>query len=600
MKNRFLHPVTKGSPRDVTTAAAIVSILLAAVGILSTYLYIHSTQSEQATKYQQIKQQQYRASANYINGKLANYSQILLSGATAVNVKGSEAISGNDWATFFKTSRVATAFPEILGVGYATYIPSGALDSHVEAVRSEGFPDYRITPVGERSEYTAITYIEPFDDVNRKAFGYDMFTEPTRRQAMTAARDKASFGLTGPVVLKQDDGSTAKERPKSVLLYYPVYRAALVPELIEDRRQNLVGYVYLAFRIQDMMAEKNIELSKLGISYELTDATGTIPAPLSNYQVPGGKNSKGDDLSGKLKSSNRMWQLTLHVPKTLLGSSAGTVTMFVGGVSASILLGGLVFTLLKLRIGQVKSQHDLELQRTRDELLALASHQLRTPASSVRQYIGMLEQGYFGELNKEQAAVAHKAYQSNDRQLEIIDQLLYVAKADANQLIVQPSSFNLAGATRDIIDSMAQTYQAKSITVKKTIPKELPVLADERFVRMIIENLLSNAVKYSFEKGSIHVKLTEQDNLAQLVVSDSGVGIAESDYEKLFKKFSRIPNELSTKEGGSGLGLYLARRFALAHGGDITVQSNGQHGTGFTLTLPIYTKTEHNVIQLTE
>lgn len=600
MKNRFLHPVTKGFPRDVTTAAAIVSILLTAVGILSTYLYIHSTQSEQATKYQQVKQQQYRASANYINGKLANYSQILLSGATAVNVKGSEAMSRSDWATFFKTSRVATAFPEILGVGYATYIPAESLSSYLDSVRSEGFPDYAVTPAGERSEYTAITYIEPFDDVNRKAFGYDMFTEPTRCQAMAAARDKASFGLTGPVVLKQDDGGTAKEKPKSVLLYYPVYRGALVPESIEDRRQNLVGYVYLAFRIQDMMAEKNTELSKLGISYELTDATGTIPAPLSNYQVPGGKSSKGDELSGKLKSSNRMWQLTLHVPKTLLGSSTSAVTMFVGGVSASILLGGLVFTLLKLRIGQVKSQHDLELQRTRDELLALASHQLRTPASSVRQYVGMLEQGYFGELNKEQAAVAHKAYQSNDRQLEIIDQLLYVAKADANQLIVQPGSFNLAGATRDIIDSMAQTYQAKSITIKKTIPKELTLLADERFVRMIIENLLSNAVKYSFEKGSIRVKLTERDNLAQLVVSDSGVGIAESDYEKLFKKFSRIPNELSTKEGGSGLGLYLARRFALANGGDITVQSNGQHGASFTLTLPIYTKTEHNVIQLTE
>lgn len=103
---------------------------------------------------------------------------------------------------------------------------------------------------------------------------------------------------------------------------------------------------------------------------------------------------------------------------------------------------------------------------------------------------------------------------------------------------------------------------------------------------MVVENLISNAIKYSYPKHSVRISLHEDEGRVSLDVKDEGVGIAKEDVHRLFNKFDRIPNPLSYSEGGSGLGLFLARQLALAHGGDIEVESEEDKGSTFTLTLP--------------
>jgi len=124
------------------------------------------------------------------------------------------------------------------------------LQSHIQKVRSEGFPDYNVTPKGERDIYTSILYIEPFSGRNLRAFGYDMFSEPIRRKAMEQARDKDVAALSGKVILVQESG---KDQQPGALMYVPVYRNGMPVRTVEERRKAIIGWVYSPYRMIDLM-----------------------------------------------------------------------------------------------------------------------------------------------------------------------------------------------------------------------------------------------------------------------------------------------------------------------------------------------------------
>jgi CHASE1-domain containing sensor protein len=141
-------------------------------------------------------------------------------------------------------------YPGIQGIGFAKHIAAQQRDAHILEVRSEGFPDYQIKPTGDRDEYTSIIYLEPFDWRNRRAFGFDMFTAPVRREAMIMARDTGAPSISGKVTLVQE---TNQEVQNGFLMYLPVYQAAMPPATVEERRAELGGYIYAPFRMRDLM-----------------------------------------------------------------------------------------------------------------------------------------------------------------------------------------------------------------------------------------------------------------------------------------------------------------------------------------------------------
>jgi two-component system sensor histidine kinase ChiS len=227
-------------------------------------------------------------------------------------------------------------------------------------------------------------------------------------------------------------------------------------------------------------------------------------------------------------------------------------------------------------------------QETQDELLSLASHQLRTPATTVKQYIGMMMEGYSGKIMPQQQKMLKKAYNSNERQLETINQILCITRADSGRLELQKSYFNLNQLIEEIITELSDTIKEKQqkVTFKPNFVN-LPVYADQTCIRMIVENLLTNASKYTHPEGTICIKTNKKDNRVILSVTDNGVGIKSEDKGKLFKKFSRIDNELSITSGGSGIGLYLDKILVEMHDGKITVDSKPKKGTTFNVLLPV-------------
>ena len=229
----------------------------------------------------------------------------------------------------------------------------------------------------------------------------------------------------------------------------------------------------------------------------------------------------------------------------------------------------------------------LKLDQAKEEFVSLASHQLRTPATAVKQFIGMIKEGYAGEMNPDQQSFINDAYESNERQLRIIDDLLSVARVDSGRMKLLLETTDINALVTAVLDEQKATIEKRRQHLDlHPSGKKLYANVDVSKLRMVIENLVSNASKYTPESGEISVSLSGSSQNIQIIVKDNGVGIAADDIGKLFQRFSRINNELSTKVGGTGLGLYLAKMIVDLHHGTIIATSIAGQGTVFTVKIP--------------
>lgn len=229
---------------------------------------------------------------------------------------------------------------------------------------------------------------------------------------------------------------------------------------------------------------------------------------------------------------------------------------------------------------------EVELEKAKDEFISIASHQLRTPATVVKQYLGMMLEGYMGDLSKSQKEMLETAYEYNDHQLDVVNDLLKVAQADANQVRVLQKNVDILDLIKDVIEGQKAEYKKDKVELNLEQPDEdTRCKADPLHIRMILDNLIDNARKYSSPGSKVTVTVIPTALSVKVSVIDQGIGIAEKDIPKLFQKFSRIDNPLTTV-GGTGLGLYWAKKLIQLHNGNICVESVPDEGTTFTLELP--------------
>lgn len=227
---------------------------------------------------------------------------------------------------------------------------------------------------------------------------------------------------------------------------------------------------------------------------------------------------------------------------------------------------------------------ELQLERAKDEFISIASHQLRTPATVVKQYLGMVLEGYV-EKDKHMDML-QIAYDHNNNQLEIINDLLKVAQIESKTLATNRIATDIVELLRSIVRSQAPDYKERNIRLEFEPPIEPVIIEiDPLHMQMVFENLIDNANKYSRAGGAVVVRVSESTDAVTVEVEDKGLGIDPEDISKLFKKFSRIDNAASTASG-TGLGLYWAKKLIELYDGQISVRSALGKGTTFTVTLP--------------
>lgn len=526
-----------------------------------------------------------------ISEQLTRYSEVLLGGVAVF--KASDDVSREEWTQYARVFQSQSMLPGLGALGFSKVVNADQLDMVEEQVHAEGYPDFKIFPRDpSREVYTTIYYIEPFDPANSKAFGYDMFSDPTRREAMVRARDTGQPSITAKVTLLQDQGRATHQA--GFLLYIPVYANGSTVDTVEQRRSALVGYVYAPVRAGDLLNGISHIKDKPSIAVAVFDGESTDKNNLiyasKNIDQFATTDSKIHKKQVVLQINGHAWTSVYYANESLaeIPSTQQPAIVLAIGVILSMLLAVLLFGIMNNRAKQEIMAHNAEMLNVKDGLISLASHQLRTPATAVKQYIELVLEGYVGKVPKAQRDMLEKAVKSNDRQLETIDQILYVSRLDAGRLRMQIEPTSIAALVRDIVAEQRPQFAQRKQKISVKLDTKIPDISiDRRYTRMCVENLLSNAAKYTHNGGKVFVVVSKQEDSVRILVRDTGVGIAQQDIGKLFDKFVRLDNDLSVQAGGSGIGLYLVKEIMRLHGGDVAVRSKEGEGTEFELVLPI-------------
>jgi PAS domain S-box-containing protein len=227
------------------------------------------------------------------------------------------------------------------------------------------------------------------------------------------------------------------------------------------------------------------------------------------------------------------------------------------------------------------------LAKAKDEFISIASHQLRTPSSAVKQYLGLLLEGHVGTIDPETLSILRKAYNSNERQINIISELLETAKKDADDYELHKAEENISTIISEVLDELHYITEIKNQTLDFQPVDSLFAFVDRKEFKTALLCVIENASKYSYSDSAITINASKTKENITITIMDHGVGIGEKDLAKIFDKFTRVNNDLSDTVSGNGLGLYWAKRVMGLHGGSVKVASVLGKGSTFTIELPI-------------
>jgi signal transduction histidine kinase len=235
---------------------------------------------------------------------------------------------------------------------------------------------------------------------------------------------------------------------------------------------------------------------------------------------------------------------------------------------------------IKSRQLEVASQH-------KSEFLANMSHELRTPLNAIIGFSEVLGERMFGELNEKQEEYLKDIHASGQHLLSLINDILDLSKIEAGRMELELTDFELPTALDNALILVRERAGRHGIALNLNVDERVArVRADERKVRQVVLNLLSNAIKFTPEGGRIDVRAGVHDEIVEVSVADTGVGIAPEDQQAVFEEFRQV-GTADKKVEGTGLGLALSRKFVELHGGRIWVKSQVGLGSTFTFTLPV-------------
>lgn len=228
------------------------------------------------------------------------------------------------------------------------------------------------------------------------------------------------------------------------------------------------------------------------------------------------------------------------------------------------------------------------LDKAKDEFVSMASHQLRTPLTSVKGYISMILDGDVGDVNDQQRHMLDEAFMSSERMVHLINDFLNMSRIQTGKFLIEKTDVDLAKVVKQEIDSLRPSALARGLNFVYHAPKHCPILnLDESKIRQVIMNFADNAIFYSKPDTDIIVKLTVDENRVTFTVKDHGIGVPITERAQLFTKFYRASNARKQRPDGTGVGLYLAKRVIDAHKGEIVFESAEGKGSTFGFILPI-------------
>jgi PAS domain S-box-containing protein len=240
-----------------------------------------------------------------------------------------------------------------------------------------------------------------------------------------------------------------------------------------------------------------------------------------------------------------------------------------------------------------------ELERLKSDFISTVSHELRTPLTSIKGYVDLVLAGDVGPLTPEQKEFLTIVSQNTTRLTELINDLLEIERLESGRIEFEFAELDLAEVLENVARSLHVNAEQKGLEFLTEIPSGLKVRGDRERLAQVFLNLLSNAIKYT-PAGTVELRAHQEDDAVVVEVRDTGIGLSESDLQKLFQKFFRSDNPYVRKVGGTGLGLSIAKAIVERHGGTITVTSQLGQGSTFTVRLPALARPERPLVLVIE
>ncbi len=229
-----------------------------------------------------------------------------------------------------------------------------------------------------------------------------------------------------------------------------------------------------------------------------------------------------------------------------------------------------------------------KLDKIKDEFVGIASHQLRTPLTSVKGYISMILDGDAGSITNTQRELLSEAYISSERMVHLINDFLNVSRLQTGKFIIDKKPTDLSKVVGEEIDSLRTSAASRNMEFVYRLPKTFPILdLDEGKMRQVIMNFADNSIYYSNEGTKIKIDLSVEGKDILFTVKDTGIGVPKSEQAQLFTKFYRASNARSRRPDGTGVGLFLAKKVIDAHHGQVVFESVESKGSTFGFRLPI-------------
>ncbi len=493
--------------------------------------------------------------------------------------------------------------PELHALSWTPVVSAAERPAYEARARAEGLAGFRFTdiepasgrivPAAERAVHYPVFFIEPAAS-NLNALGFDL---TPRLPTLEAARDAGRAVSTPPILLVQEP-----ENLPGFIVYLPLYSTDTAPPDVAARRAGLTGFAAAVFRVSTLVDPALARLP--GLRVALRDATSDTAiaydppradaAPPARHLAP---------VSLSLAYAGREWRVEFS-PTTSFKTGRGrwqSWTVLAAGLGLTALLVAHLRAGLRARREAARANAELQVEvverkraeeaaaaanQAKSDFLAGLSHEIRTPLNSILGYAQILERD--PDLSRRHRDSVSALAASGRHLLGLLNSILDLSKIEAGRMETHRDVFDPRALVGELADMFKPRCAEKHIRLRVLVPEELPgaVIGDEGKLRQVLINLIGNAVKFT-PRGEVVVALSAGDAADgehwRFEVIDTGIGLAPDELAGLFTPFHQTA--AGRRQGGTGLGLALARRHVELMGGVIEVNSEPETGTRFRFTL---------------
>lgn len=539
--------------------------------VLSIYLAAnhYRTQRKNITTQNNVQSERF---LNRIEIRLRIY-ETLLSQTQAFFVTINK-VSHKDFKKYYRNLRNFSQLYGIRGIGFSRYVPKNELPAFLREMRDE-VPQYQIWPFEDKEEYFPIMFLEPPSFFNDSVLGFDISTERNRFLALSRAWQTGETTMSGRVNFVRS--LNLVEKDLGFILLRPVYKE--IKKKDHFTKKNLNGFIYAPFIYNDFLSKTSEDFSDL-FDYQVFEYH---PQQEIFLIFQSQENISHENMFSKKYSFLGQSFLFKFYPK----ADYKVIT----NSSIIILLIGLSLTLLIIKVlndtiktAEQSSLNEKNLEeslRARDEFISIASHELKTPLTSLKLRAQISKR----KLSKDKLSLdgfnefVDEIEKHVVRLERLVNDILDITRIRTGNFSFQPDPFNFCHLIEDVIIRVRLQFASCLPPIIVRPCNEIIVNWDRMRIEQVLTNLLTNAIKYG--KGSpikIDIQISNKDIIFS--VSDKGIGIEPQFTEMIFNRFERAgisPNEIS----GLGLGLFITHRIVSDHKGKIWVESVKNEGSTF-------------------